>query len=93
MHKWRSNYAGVLFETNNASNFQTISDERDVVKILGLRWVPERLQFESEIVYNSKTKREILSSISKLFDPFGLASPTVVRAKLIMQRIWQLKLG
>ena len=39
------------------------------------------------------TKRNILSEIAKLFDPLGLLGPIIVRAKIIMQRLWQLQLG
>lgn len=39
---------------------------------------------------DGQTKRQLLSSISKLFDPLGLASPIVVKAKLMMQSTWQL---
>ncbi|XP_011860459.1 PREDICTED: uncharacterized protein LOC105557752 [Vollenhovia emeryi] len=95
LHKWRSNYAQALFGGNDSTDFQAIDDEVDIAKTLGLRWLPESdmLQFESELGRDSRTKCEVLSSISKLFDPLGLASPLVVRAKLIMQRTWQLKLG
>lgn len=39
------------------------------------------------------TKREVLSTISKLFDPLGLVGPILVRAKLIMQETWTSDLG
>ena len=35
------------------------------------------------------TKREVLQDSSKLFDPLGILSPISVRAKLLMQRLWQ----
>nr|XP_033322446.1 uncharacterized protein LOC117218272 [Megalopta genalis] len=38
------------------------------------------------------TKRTILSTIAKIFDPLGLLGPAIITAKLIMQRLWQLKL-
>lgn len=48
LHKWRSNYAGMLCGTNNVTEFQTTSDDHKVVT-LGLQWVSESdmLQFES----------------------------------------------
>lgn len=39
------------------------------------------------------TKRQLLSSISKLFDPLGLLSPILIRAKMTMQDTWATKLG
>lgn len=38
------------------------------------------------------TKREILLTISKLFDPLGLLSPIMVKAKIIIQKLWSVKL-
>lgn len=35
------------------------------------------------------TKRQILSAISKLFDPLGLVGPIVTTAKLLMQEKWR----
>jgi len=37
------------------------------------------------------TKREILSKIACLFDPLELIGPAIVCAKLILQRLWLLK--
>lgn len=39
------------------------------------------------------TKRSILSDVSKLFDPIGMLSPIIINAKLIMQNLWQVKVG
>ncbi|KAI8114681.1 hypothetical protein CVS40_12969, partial [Lucilia cuprina] len=34
------------------------------------------------------TKRQVLSSVAKLFDPAGWLAPIVVRAKICMQQLW-----
>lgn len=39
------------------------------------------------------TKRQILSQIAHIYDPLGLVSPVVITAKLIMQKLWTLKIG
>lgn len=39
---------------------------------------------------NKFTKKEILSKISQIFDPLGLLGPVITKAKLIMQRLWQI---
>ncbi|XP_059047784.1 uncharacterized protein LOC131843186 [Achroia grisella] len=62
-------------------------------KTLGLQWSPSGDSFSYQnISYesNSKsyTKRHLLSSIAKLFDPLGWLSPVSIRAKLIFQRVW-----
>jgi len=38
-------------------------------------------------------KRTILSLASSLFDPLGLISPIIIRAKVLLQEIWLLKLN
>lgn len=34
----------------------------------------------------------MLSTVAKLFDPLGLLGPITLLAKIIMQKLWQLKL-
>ncbi|GFW60481.1 integrase catalytic domain-containing protein [Trichonephila clavipes] len=36
--------------------------------------------------------RSVLSTTAKIFDPLGLISPVVTKAKLVMQELWRLKL-
>ena len=38
------------------------------------------------------TKRGVLSRLSMVFDPLGLVSPFVLRAKILVQRLWAMKL-
>ncbi|KAJ8959644.1 hypothetical protein NQ318_021831 [Aromia moschata] len=42
--------------------------------------------------YERVTKRTILSNVSQIFDPLGLVGPTVIVAKIMLQRLWRLKL-
>ncbi|XP_036147477.1 uncharacterized protein LOC118647191 [Monomorium pharaonis] len=96
LHKWRSSRAKELFDASGeVAEFQTITDERDDDKTLGIRWAPQtdNFHFKSTAMPDARTKRQLLSSISKLFDPLGLASPLVVKAKSIMQSTWQSSLG
>ncbi|KAK9736297.1 Pao retrotransposon peptidase [Popillia japonica] len=39
------------------------------------------------------TKREMLSTIARIFDPLGLIGPCVIRAKIVLQELWTHKLG
>ncbi|GFV75028.1 uncharacterized protein TNCV_2114531 [Trichonephila clavipes] len=41
---------------------------------------------------DSYTKRCVLSTIARLFDPLGLLGPVVARAKIFMQSLWSLKI-
>ncbi|XP_046961242.1 uncharacterized protein LOC124530918 [Vanessa cardui] len=42
---------------------------------------------------HTMTKRGVLSYISKFYDPMGFASPIVIKAKSIMQKIWSYNIG
>ena len=66
------------------------------LKTLGLLWNPFQyyLQFivkdDNESSYKKQT---LLSSISKIFDPLVSAYPVTLRAKIIMQQLWTIKIG
>ena len=64
------------------------------VKTLGVGWDPQAdvLSFavkETKIL--KYTKRSILSKISRLYDPLGLASAVTIKAKIALQNIWKSK--
>jgi hypothetical protein len=39
------------------------------------------------------TKRTILSLTAQIFDPLGLVGPIIMKAKIIIQKLWSLQLG
>ncbi|XP_055528038.1 uncharacterized protein LOC129720575 [Wyeomyia smithii] len=69
----------------------------ETIKALGINWEPNEdfLRFDSQVPPSDHvlTKRSILSTIAKLFDPLGLIAPVVVRAKIVMQELWLLSCG
>lgn len=102
LRKWCSNRPEVLLDvpsdqlgTNLSITFQLNPDEE--VKTLGITWEPSsdkfRLRVDIEPNDTAWTRRRILSSIAKLFDPLGLISPVVVYAKKIMQQLALLQTG
>ncbi|XP_026462660.1 uncharacterized protein LOC113365282, partial [Ctenocephalides felis] len=100
LHKWAANDDKILKFTsleNEHSEMFDITDDKSSVKALGLCWNRVSDSFEirtNEIIIETKlTKRKILSSIAKIFDPLGLISPFVVIAKIMMQDLWQLKIS
>ena len=46
-----------------------------------------------DIVPKKLTKREVLSCLSKIYDPCGLVSPVVTPLKIIVQDCWKEKPG
>ena len=93
-------------QTFSKLQFQNQDNTEDFPKVLGTSWnhADEKLVFtfnnltsylEEEII----TKRIILSSISKIFDPKGLLSPVFVTFKIPFQEVpkkevhWDTPLG
>ncbi|XP_074114129.1 uncharacterized protein LOC141537181 [Cotesia typhae] len=64
-------------------------------KVLGISWSSSQDQFTFQGTISEKdsiTKRSILSEVAQLFDPLGLISPVVIRAKILLQQLWLEKL-
>ncbi|GFS31870.1 DUF5641 domain-containing protein [Trichonephila inaurata madagascariensis] len=65
------------------------------IKTLGIIWSPQFDYFSFKTALNcheSYTKREVLSIIARLFDPLGFLGQILTKAKLILQKLWVLKL-
>ncbi|XP_054713877.1 uncharacterized protein LOC129223335 [Uloborus diversus] len=75
-------------------------EHNDTLKVLGLNWCNSKdvlflnIDKLSETLNKCRiiTKRNILKVTATIFDPVGFISPFVLRAKLIMQNLWQLGL-
>ncbi|XP_043263595.1 uncharacterized protein LOC122403875 [Colletes gigas] len=66
------------------------------VKTLGVSWHARDDHITYSVDPNIETrvtKRTILSTIAKIFDPLGLLAPVITTAKLLMQQLWQLQLA
>ena len=84
-------------------NALKILEEEGPEKVLGVEWnsktdnltftigagVLEKISAEE----TKLTKRSILSYIARIYDPIGIAAALIIRAKIGMQRLWQLGLG
>ena len=75
-----------------------IPDTKEIVNILGLKWntfsdtlslTPQKPCQPSD---QPITKRCVLQISSKTYDPLGRLSPVTIRAKLLIQEIWQQQL-
>ena len=70
------------------------ANSRTTINVLGLQWntLTDTLSLTPKHISptpNLPTNREVLSNSSKIYDPQGLLSPVTIRAKLLMQEIWQ----
>ncbi|KAM8714923.1 hypothetical protein ACLKA7_002037 [Drosophila subpalustris] len=99
LRKWASNDPRMLkniplehLETKGILDLQT----SDGIRALGVYWTPLedsfRFRVNFEIPVCIPTKRIILSTIARLFDPMGWLSPIVITARMLMQVLWKTKL-
>ncbi|GFV12717.1 integrase catalytic domain-containing protein [Trichonephila clavipes] len=64
-------------------------------KTLRVSWKPnlDCLLIKVKVCLDSSyTKRDVLSTIAKIFDPVGLMAPVISKAKIFLQRLWRSKL-
>ncbi|GFT18825.1 integrase catalytic domain-containing protein [Trichonephila clavipes] len=90
LHKWCGNLPEIT------SNLQYAFLESHETKALGIIWNPKLDCFLFRIEQQrptSFTKRMVLSTIARIFDPLGLLGPIITWAKIFMQRLWLLELG
>lgn len=93
MRKWSSNLPQLL---NNlvTADLDDAGDEKSLLKTLGIAYdaVSDEISFPIKSFGECpKTKAELLSEISSLFDPIGWIGPVVVKAKLEMKNARKLK--
>ena len=99
LRKWSSNEPQLVTrlskDLQEAGKAYEINDKTHQIKTLGLTWHP----LEYHFVYASSseyisiiTKRNLLSDVSKHFDPIGLIAPVLVVTKVIIQSCWKLDL-
>ena len=70
-------------------------DQLPINRTLGLSWDAETDEFYFTSISTDKpaTKRGILSVMSSLFDPLGFLAPYVLPVKVLLQELWQQKVG
>ncbi|XP_066600086.1 uncharacterized protein [Prorops nasuta] len=92
LRKWVANFD---LESGQEMRNQEMQLVQNDCKTLGVYWEPKSDTLKYKIQLKSAgriTKRSILSAIAQIFDPLGLINPIIVKAKLIMQNMWQAKL-
>ena len=86
----REEWGKGLNNLNVDGNPDTLPEER----ALGIIWDMEAdtFRFDVHSPDNPMTKRGVLSTLSSLYDPLGLTSPFILRARQIFQQMVRLKL-
>ncbi|XP_011858458.1 PREDICTED: uncharacterized protein LOC105556013 [Vollenhovia emeryi] len=96
IHKWCTNcpvsLAHLPQEQREDPSKRSI-DANDTIKTLGLEWNPKNDMFCFSVkrTESATTKRQVLSTISKIFDPLGLIGPILTAAKILMQETWRIE--
>lgn len=91
LHKWCCSNAelGVIDNSYPFSNAEETT-------ALGVSWKSKEDCFSFQVKMEDSaivSKRYVLSTIARLFDPLGLLGPIITKAKIFLQRLWQLKLN
>ena len=95
LHKWMANDEKLLseFSVDVRADFNS---SHSYFGLLGLNWNPTDDYFSFCIIIdqfkNSITKRQVISSIAKLYDPLGWLSPVIITAKAFIQKLWLAKI-
>ncbi|GFU71180.1 DUF1758 domain-containing protein [Trichonephila clavipes] len=95
LHKWVSNSPELLKDLS-ASSYVFDKEFQDApVKTLGMLWDPKvdcltyKIKISDEVNFS---KRDVLSEITRLYDPLGLIGPIVTKAKIFIQELSKIKL-
>ncbi|GFW49508.1 uncharacterized protein TNCV_2842891 [Trichonephila clavipes] len=91
LHKLCANHEKLSPDPEQNYNFTTLTE----TKTLGVSWKPNLNCFLIKVkvcLDSSYTKRYVLSTIAKTFDPVGLMAPVISKAKIFLQRLWSSKL-
>ncbi|GBM42478.1 hypothetical protein AVEN_79998-1 [Araneus ventricosus] len=91
LHKWNSKARELLDLKNENSEISFNQKEDSTIKTLGIVWKSNKDQFIFKVSVKQQTvytKRDVLSTIVKLFVPMGLLGPVICKAKIFLQRLW-----
>ncbi|XP_044571170.1 uncharacterized protein LOC123257198 [Drosophila ananassae] len=76
---------------NSGDNKIVSIREDEFVKTLGLQWDPSKDEFKFTVCCSEPkmlTKRFVLSTLSKIFDPLGWLAPVTIVGKIFIQKLW-----
>ena len=99
LHKWNSNEdeiqpnQGEVQSDDSTYAKQQLGAKANESKILGLPWnkAKDILKVVYPRIHADATKRSILASLAKIYDPLGLVSPTTLSGKLIYRDVCDTK--
>ena len=101
LRKWSSSDPAVSnsipLELRATQSTHHIPSPEEYTKTLGIEWNASldhfRLTVASLPATVNVTKRTLISDIAKIFDVLGWFSPSIIKAKILLQRLWESKIG
>ena len=101
LHKWNSNVQTVLRyvpdEHKDPLSSQVIPDAEGYTRTLGIEWNAKSDRFRLTVSdvpdLRKVTKRFLVSDIAKVYDVLGWFSPCVIKVKILLQKVWERKIG
>ncbi|CAM1305549.1 Uncharacterised protein g4091 [Pycnogonum litorale] len=100
LRKWMSNSEEVLngIDQQIKNDASSLDIDRHM-KVLGLAWQPisDTVSFQtSELSHNIQdlipTRRTLLSTVARIYDPIGLITPYTIAGKILFQEVWKIGL-
>ena len=100
LRKWNSSSPDVLKDVPSSlrddHNSLTISDQDCIyTKTFGIEWHSIldhfRLTVSHLTFHSALTKRALVSDVDRTYDVLGWFSPAVIKAKILLQRVWEAK--
>lgn len=101
LRKWNSSHSAALehvpFDLKESPISQALPDGSEYCKTLGLEWNCKkdllRLAVFTGPDTKTLTKRLLTSEIARTFDVLGFFAPSTIKAKILLQRIWERGIG
>ena len=99
LRKWNSSEPAILAnlppELKLSQPVQSMPDPDYYTKTLGIEWNSQTDHFRLAVAEfppsSDITKRSLVSDIAKTFDVLGWFSPSTIKVKMLLQRLWELK--
>ena len=104
LHKWHSNVPALetdtlqeekISEQESSYAKQQLGEKPGETKLLGMPWEKEKDTIA--VVFPTQplepTKRELLGSLARIYDPLGLASSTILEGKVLYREVCDSRLA
>ena len=100
LRKWNSSEPAVLKQLSpdllDTQSNHVIPGPDEYTKTLGIAWNAHHDHFRLTVAnlppLESITKRALVSDIARTFDALGWFSPSIIKAKVLLQRLWEQKI-